>query len=451
MATTYYKNDQGFYVKSPYRSFWLPFVALLALSILGSVLVGITNSMALRVISWGLWLIVALLLVHRSYRVALRIRKAGTLGRYITEVRLEKAIRQTLLDTMTVNRQQSTPTVSVPDVLVTDKSPGYFNVNVEKLPGMSSNWLEELKEHVTSTFRGKLEKFGVVSALVTAEGNSFRFTLEDVGTDKTWRPPGVARSKKYTLIFQRGLVLDMSKRPHIAVWGKTGSGKTTVLLGLILQLFGMGADVRFIDGKSEFSSFATFYGKHKIGSSPADVVAILERVKAEVEHRQQFIAEQNAIDGKMGRTSAELGYRPLVLVVDEIGAILASLAKKSEKELLDNLVAIIMKGRSVGVHVILSTQDPSTDTLPSKIRSQFSTKILLGSASADSQRMAFGEVATAGQVEKFKGFYTCDGLTIQPMRFFVCDLHSHGLNELSAFEEAWKFGNGIRYDYDSVF
>ena len=211
----------------------------------------------------------------------------------------------------------------------------------------------------------------------------------------------------------------MASRPHVAVWGKTGSGKSTVLLGLILQFFGMGADVRFIDGKSEFSSFGTFYGKHKIGSNVAGVVGILERVKAEVEHRQQFIAELNSQDGKMGRTAADLNYRPLVLLVDEIGAILATMAPKSQKEMIESLVAIIMKGRSVGVHVVLATQDPSTDTLPSKIRSQFSTRILLGSANQETQRMAFGEVATTGQVEKFRGFYTCDGLTVQPMRFRV--------------------------------
>ena len=150
----------------------------------------------------------------------------------------------------------------------------------------------------------------------------------------------------------------MASRPHVAVWGKTGSGKSTVLLGLILQFFGMGADVRFIDGKSEFSSFGTFYGKHKIGSNVAGVVGILERVKAEVEHRQQFIAELNSQDGKMGRTAADLNYRPLVLLVDEIGAILATMAPKSQKEMIESLVAIIMKGRSVGVHVVLATQDP---------------------------------------------------------------------------------------------
>ena len=49
---------------------------------------------------------------------------------------------------------------------------------------MSSASIEDLKEHVTATFRGKLERFGVVSALVTAEGNSFRFTLKMLGQIK---------------------------------------------------------------------------------------------------------------------------------------------------------------------------------------------------------------------------------------------------------------------------
>jgi hypothetical protein len=52
--------------------------------------------------------------------------------------------------------------------------------------------------------------------------------------------------------------------------------------------------------------------------------------------------------------------------------------------------------------------------------------------------MAFGEVATAGNVEDFSGFYMCDGLTAQPMKFFVCDLYSYGFNGLKAFEKAWN-------------
>ena len=71
--------------------------------------------------------------------------------------------------------------------------------------------------------------------------------------------------------------------------------------------------------------------------------------------------------------------------------------------MIESLVAIIMKGRSVGVHVVLATQDPSTDTLPSKIRSQFSTRILLGSANQETQRMAFGKWQLLDRLKSSEG------------------------------------------------
>ena len=51
-----------------------------------------------------------------------------------------------------------------------------------------------------------------------------------------------------------------------------------------------------------------------------------------------------------------------------------------------DLTAIIQRGRSVGVSVIASTQDPSTDTLPQRIRQQFASKVLL-----DLQTLTFNE------------------------------------------------------------
>ena len=90
--------------------------------------------------------------------------------------------------------------------------------------------------------------------------------------------------------------------------------------------------------------------------------------------------------------------------------------------------------------LLLLVRKTLTDTLPQKIRQQFATKILLGSANSDTQRMAFGEVATAGNVEDFRGFYTCDGLTNQPMKFYVCDLYSQGFNELKVFKKAYEIG-----------
>ena len=146
---------------------------------------------------------------------------------------------------------------------------------------------------------------------------------------------------------------------------------------MILQLFSMGADVRFIDRKDEFSAFTGFYSADKIVSDVEGVLAQIEDVLGLIKNRQQIMAEESQKRQKMGLKASEVGLTPVVLVADEIGSIVALMDSKQAKQFINRLVAIIQRGRSVGVSVIASTQDPSVDTLPQKIRQQFSTKILL--------------------------------------------------------------------------
>lgn len=440
MAKTYKKNVQNVYRVPLYARFWTWWALALALAVL-SFVVGLVVS--IKIVQVVLWSLVAILTIWRAYALTGSVIKAGTIGKYITEKKAEKAVTKSLLATMTVNRLQDTPHISVPSVRVGASLPSHITVTVEKLAGMYD--IEKLTEDINSSFRGKLGAYAVTSAMITTDGLFYKFVLEDVGTDKTWRPATTddVKAEKYIIKLQEGLEVNLSERAHIAIWGKTGSKKTTVLFGIILQLFSMGADVRFIDGKDEFSAFSGFYPIEKIVSDPDDVFEQLEDILAIIKERQKIMADEVQKRGKMGLKASEVGLQPVVLVADEIGSIVALLDSKQSKKFVSDLTAIIQRGRSVGVSVIASTQDPSTDTLPQKIRQQFSTKILLGLANSDTQRMAFGEVATAGDVEDFRGFYTCDGLTNQPMKFFVCDLYSHGFNELKAFEKAYKIG--LRY------
>lgn len=437
MATTYKKNAQNVYKVPLYARFWTWWALVLVLAVL-SFVVGLVVS--IKIVQVVLWSLVAILTIWRAYALTGSVIKSGTIGKYITEKKAEKAVTKSLLATMAVNRLQDTPHISVPSVRVGASLPSHITVRVEKLAGMYD--VDKLTEDINSSFRKKLGAYAVTSAMITTDGLFYKFLLEDVGTDKTWRPATTddIKAEKYIIKLQEGLEVNLSERAHIAVWGKTGSKKTTVLFGIILQLFSMGADVRFIDGKDEFSTFSGFYPIEKIVSDPDDVFGQLEDILAIIKERQKIMADEVQKRGKMGLKSSEVGLRPVVLVADEIGSIVALMDSKQSKKFVADLTAIIQRGRSVGVSVIASTQDPSTDTLPQRIRQQFATKILLGSANSDIQRMAFGEVATAGDVEDFRGFYTCDGLTNQPMKFFVCDLYSHGFNELGAFEKAYKIG-----------
>lgn len=437
MATTYKKNAQNVYKVPLYARFWTWWALVLVLAVL-SFVVGLVVS--IKIVQVVLWSLVAILTIWRAYALTGSVIKSGTIGKYITEKKAEKAVTKSLLATMAVNRLQDTPHISVPSVRVGASLPSHITVRVEKLAGMYD--VDKLTEDINSSFRKKLGAYAVTSAMITTDGLFYKFLLEDVGTDKTWRPATTddIKAEKYIIKLQEGLEVNLSERAHIAVWGKTGSKKTTVLFGIILQLFSMGADVRFIDGKDEFSTFSGFYPIEKIVSDPDDVFGQLEDILAIIKERQKIMADEVQKRGKMGLKASEVGLRPVVLVADEIGSIVALMDSKQSKKFVADLTAIIQRGRSVGISVIASTQDPSTDTLPQRIRQQFATKILLGSANSDIQRMAFGEVATAGDVEDFRGFYTCDGLTNQPMKFFVCDLYSHGFNELGAFEKAYKIG-----------
>lgn len=445
MATTYKKNAQNVYKPPLYAQFWTWWALVLVLAVL-SLVVGLVVS--IKIVQVVLWSLVAILTIWRSYALTKSVIKAGTIGTYITEKSAEKAVTKSLLATMAVNRLQDTPHISVPSVRVGASLPSHITVTVEKLAGMYD--IDKLTEDINSSFRKKLGAYAVTSAMITTDGLFYKFVLEDVGTDKTWRPATVddIKAEKYIIKLQEGLEVNLSERAHIAIWGKTGSKKTTVLFGIILQLFSMGADVRFIDGKDEFSAFSGFYPIEKIVSNPDDVFRQLEDILAIIKARQKIMADEMQKRGKMGLKASEVGLRPVLLVADEIGSIVALMDSKQSKKFVADLTAIIQRGRSVGVSVIASTQDPSTDTLPQRIRQQFATKILLGSANSDIQRMAFGEVATAGDVEDFRGFYTCDGLTNQPMKFYVCDLHSYGFNQLNMFETIYKHGVKKHYFID---
>lgn len=142
----------------------------------------------------------------------------------------------------------------------------------------------------------------------------------------------------------------------------------------------------------------------------------------------------------MGLTGYEIGLQPIIIIGDEIGSIVAGMTSKDKKEFIALLTQVVQKGRSVSVFAILASQSPSVDVLPQGIRSQFSTKILLGSASGDVQRMAFGEAITSGNVEKYQGYYYVDGLTIEPQKFFVPNLFKYDLENMQTFEKLYELG-----------
>lgn len=441
MATVYKKNAQNVYKVPFYSQFWTWWALVLTLAVL-SLVVGLVVS--IKIVQVVLWSLVAILTIWRAYTLTGSVIKAGTIRQYITQKGAERAITKSLLATMSVNQLRDTPYISVPRVTVGASLPSCVKVKMEKLPGMYD--IDKLTEDINASIRGKLGAYAVVSSRITDDGLYYKFVLEDKGSDKTWRPKSLEEMKQnsHEIKLQNDLIINLADKPHIIAWGKSGSGKSSLLFSMILQLLMSGSEVYFIDPKSEFSAFQEFYPMERIQEDTEAILKLLRHVCGELTRRQKIVAKAVKKQQKIGLRGYDIGLIPIVVVADEIGSAVASMDNKQKKEFLALLTQIVQKGRSVSVFCIVATQSPKTDTtLSSDIRSQFATKILLGSANAETQRMAFdGEVATKGGVERFKGFYISDGKTDEtPLSFAVTDLHTHHLNDLKCFEKAYKMGS----------
>lgn len=434
---TYYRNKDGYYYYPVYYfgSFWL--VVTILVLIVSSLLVKFLNISFFADIR-NLALIISLILaVAELIKVVAGSKQNNGFSNYIWSLYLASCIRKSLLNTMNLNTVKNAPIIEVPAVKVSFGGEN-IKVYVSKLAGMSD--IDKVRENIDTSFKGKYKAYAVVEAIALDDGTGFHFVLEDVGTDKTFIPENINDlvRKPYFITLQKGLTINLAKYPHMAVWGRTGSGKTTVLMNIIAQCFSNDTDLLFIDGKTEFSSFSIFYPSSKIVTDNADVLNLLKHVTETIMERQKIIADEVKRRKKLGLTGFDLGLKPIVVIGDEIGSIVAGMTAKEKKQFVAYLTQIVQKGRSVSVFLVVASQSPAVDVLPNGIRSQFSTKILLGSASGDIQRMAFDVAVSDGDVEKFQGYYVINGTSVLPQKYFVPNLFKYGLADLQTFEKLYK-------------
>lgn len=386
----------------------------------------------------GLWFTLILIVVFTTIYYAYKVYKVGSLKRYIEKRQLQKAITKALVDTLTVNTMKEQSRIEVPDVEVEWKDDEII-VNIERLAGMYE--LDTLKVDVSSSFKQKYSNYVVTTARLSNNENEFIFTLEDLGSDKTFIPKSLDDLDvgNYNLKLQEGLTINLEDRPHLAIFGKSGSKKTTTLQLLLLELAVSQAKLYACDGKNELRSIDFIFTRY--ASNPTDILELTSEFIKELTIREKYKDGQVQKLGKMGLKASECGMKPMILVTDEVSAILAAMDKKEQAKFMANVTQIVMKGRSLGIYWIMANQDPSTNVFPQAIRAQFATKILLGNANQDIQKMGLGEVATVGDVEDFRGYYVSDGLTKQPKKFYVPNIFEHGLNDLETFKNAKERGD----------
>jgi hypothetical protein len=352
-------------------------------------------------------------------------------------LKLREALTRAFLDVQSVNPMLKTSLVGVPWIEI-QGSDGGLEVRIERLPGLGED--EKLAELISVATRKDWEAFEVVDFWREPGGVYSVFMLEDVASDKRLDVGSVISSTvPFKIVLQKGLTVDFEKSPGLGLFGKSGAGKTTTLLSFLPQFLAGGSQVYLVDGKNELQALSNVLQR---ASGVSDVLSMLGYVVAQMEQREDFLGKEGARQGRLGLKASEVGLVPLVVAIDELGALVASAGTKEKAQLVALLTQIALKGRSSGVILVVASQFASVDTIPNAVRSQLSTKILLGSAPAELVRMVFPTASPgARSARQFEGFVYVDGqLGREPARYQV--------PALGKLADVSKWGGFVTY-YDT--
>lgn len=196
---------------------------------------------------------------------------------------------------------------------------------------------------------------------------------EELDAPERWRRSDATASMKALVGFRNGnnpCYLDIHERyhgPHGLVAGTTGSGKSETLQTYILSLAVNFSpeDVGFFIIDYKGGGMANLFDglPHMIGSisnlSGNQVHRAMVSIQSENRRRQRIFAEYgvNNINGytslyKSGDAAEPIPH--LFIIIDEFAEL-----KREEPDFMKELISVAQVGRSLGVHLILSTQRPS--------------------------------------------------------------------------------------------
>ncbi|WP_144629172.1 FtsK/SpoIIIE domain-containing protein [Arthrobacter woluwensis] len=195
------------------------------------------------------------------------------------------------------------------------------------------------------------------------------------------------------------MFLDLKNEgPHALVGGTTGAGKSEFLQSWIMGMASAYSPDRLsfllVDYKGGSAFADCVQLPHTVGLvtdlSPHLVRRALTSLRAELHYREHLLNRKKAKDLLAMQREADPDAPPyLVIIVDEFAALANEMP-----EFVDGVVDVAARGRSLGVHLILATQQPS-GVIRGSLRANTNLRVALRMADVDDATDVIGDPMAA--------------------------------------------------------
>lgn len=198
---------------------------------------------------------------------------------------------------------------------------------------------------------------------------------------------------------------DLNEFPHMLISGTTGSGKSIFIHSVLMTLISRNNpdDLKIVLVDPKRVEMAMYANEPHllcpIITEASKAKVCMDKLDAEMERRYGILAKTGNTDMKTYREyckeNPEAEWLPyIVIVLDEY----ADLIDRA-KDIQQPVVSIAQKARAAGIHIIISTQRPSTNVITGVIKGNLPTRVALMTSSSVDSITIIGE----GGAEKLLG------------------------------------------------
>lgn len=210
--------------------------------------------------------------------------------------------------------------------------------------------------------------------------------------------------------FDRKHIVNVNDYPHFLISGSSGSGKSYFANELVIQAIINKWQVVICDLKRAYGLYKEFTDyAYEIDC----IIDKLHSVESEMAQRMERL--QPELDKNPRALAVDIGYKPMLVVIEEYISLQASLDKKQKEELERVVKNISVLARQNNIHLMIVLQSAGTENIQSTTRSNL-TKVLLGNAQSNILNATFGngvDIPNAHtKMNKGEGLIQLDRITI---------------------------------------